>query len=157
MNMKSFKNATVLEDTESQWSCWATPYLIPICLHCCGIDSFYAALLAQTTTCGLRIMELPASHQQREQAEQATMVVICSKQAALRNRRDVLSPWDWDASRCKTPREREAADAEDSPFVMTSCSAPSHKTIVTLYHFTKMQKRLFSCLRTLQHENPLVF
>jgi hypothetical protein len=30
-------------------------------------------------------MELPASHQQREQAEQATMMVLCSKQAALRN------------------------------------------------------------------------
>jgi hypothetical protein len=30
-------------------------------------------------------MMLPVSHQQREQTEQAMMVVLCSKQAALRN------------------------------------------------------------------------
>jgi hypothetical protein len=30
-------------------------------------------------------MMLPVSHQQREQTEQAIMVVLCSKQAALRN------------------------------------------------------------------------
>lgn len=80
-------------DTGLHRNCWATPYLIPICLHCRGIDSLYAALLAQTTTYGLTIMVLAVSHQQREQTEQATMVVLCSNQAAMRHRRDVLSPW----------------------------------------------------------------
>jgi hypothetical protein len=73
-------------------------------------------------------MKLPALNQQREQTEQATMVVLCSNQAALRNRRDVLS---LSLTRLDARRlGREAADAEDSPLVMTSCSAPSRNSIV---------------------------
>lgn len=90
--MTVFDKCNCPRETGSHESCWATPYLIPICLHCRGIDSLYAALLAQTSTCGLRIMEFPVSHQQWEQTEQATMMVLCNNQAAMRNRRDVLSP-----------------------------------------------------------------
>jgi hypothetical protein len=79
---------------------------------------------------------LPVSHQQREQTGQAMKVVLCSKQAALRNPAGRVVSLGLgrvsmqDASGGKPPRP------EDSPLVMTSCSTPSwqdHRHLTLFY------------------------
>ncbi|KAI4721263.1 P-loop containing nucleoside triphosphate hydrolase protein [Aureobasidium sp. EXF-10727] len=54
------------------------------------------------------------------------MVVLCSNQAALRNRRDVLSPWTWRRVSMQDASEgsRNQADAEVSPLGLPRSGTP---------------------------------
>jgi hypothetical protein len=87
-------------------------------------------------------MELPASHGQREQTEQATMVVLCSKQAALRNPagRVVSLGLPGRVSMQDASEKGSRRLAEDSPLVMTSSQRSFLKDHRHLAYFYKDAK-----------------